>query len=66
MHALNYLFSVLFSLQRETRGAVASEYAFLIVFIAIVSAAGMLTLGEGLTSYFGAMGNALGNAASQS
>lgn len=66
MHALNYIFSVLFSLQRETRGAVASEYAFLVVFIAIVAAAGMLSLGQGLTNYFGAFGNAIGNAASQS
>ncbi|NKB49877.1 MAG: Flp family type IVb pilin [Alphaproteobacteria bacterium] len=66
MHALNYLYEVLFSLKRETRGAVASEYAFLIVFIAIVAVAGMFTLGTGLSDYFGAYGNAIGNAASQS
>lgn len=57
---------ILFRIKRETRGAVASEYAFLIVFIAIAASLGMVYLGVELGNYFQAMGNAIGSAASQS
>ncbi len=66
MQILFCLYSVLFSLKREKSGAVATEYAFLIVFIAIAAVLGMVTLGQGLLDYFSAYGNAIGNAASQS
>ena len=66
MQILFYLHLVLFSLKRETGGAVATEYAFLITFIAIAAVIGMFTLGTGLLDYFSAYGNAIGNAAKQS
>lgn len=59
------LCALLFRLARETRGAVATEYAFLIAFIAIVASLGMVFLGIELGEYFETMGNAIGNAASQ-
>ena len=40
-------------------GAVAAEYAFLIVFIAIAAAIGMVTLGNSISDYFITFGNAL-------
>ena len=66
MYALVYLSEVLFRIKRETAGAVAAEYAFLIVFISIVAAIGMVILGDGLLSYFTALGAAIGNSAQQS
>ena len=59
MYALVYLYEVLFRIQRETRGAVGTEYAFLIAFIAIVAAIGMVVLGTALGDYFTTFGNAL-------
>jgi len=59
------LCDLLSRIMRETRGAVATEYAFLIVFIAIVAALGMVFLGVELGQYFETMGNAIGSAASQ-
>jgi Flp pilus assembly pilin Flp len=61
-----FLYMGLFSVKRDKRGAVAAEYAFLIAFIGIVAAIGMVSLGTGLLNYFDAFGNAIGNAASQS
>ncbi len=66
MQTLLYLHQVLFAVKRETRGAVAAEYAFLIAFVTIVAAVGMVSLGEGLLNYFSAFGNAIGGAAQQS
>ncbi len=66
MQTLLYLHQVLFAIKRETAGAIAAEYAFLIAFIAIAAVIGMVTLGQGLLDYFSAFGNAIGNAASQS
>ena len=40
-------------------GAVATEYAFLIAFIAIVAATGMTLLGENLSAFFNDIGVAL-------
>ena len=59
MHALVYFYEVLFRIQRETRGAVGTEYAFIIVFIAIAAAIGMVVLGTALGDYFTIFGNAL-------
>ena len=59
MHALIYLCGVLFRIKREEHGAVAAEYAFLIVFIAIAAAIGMVTLGNSISDYFITFGNAL-------
>ena len=66
MYALVYLYEVLFRLRRDTLGAVAAEYAFLLVFISIVAAIGMAILGGGLLDYFSALGLTIGNSASQS
>ncbi len=65
MHALLHLYQILFCLRRETRGAIAAEYAFLLVFIAIAASVGMLIIGEGLADYFGAMGLSIGTSAQQ-
>ncbi|HZD54363.1 MAG TPA: Flp family type IVb pilin [Woeseiaceae bacterium] len=48
----------------DERGAVATEYAFLITFIAIVAAAGMLLLGNGLNNFFSNIATSLNNAGS--
>ena len=44
---------------QDESGAVATEYAFLVVFIALVGAIGMVALGENLSSFFSAIGTAL-------
>ena len=49
-------------LQKNQSGAVATEYAFLIAFIAIVAALGMVLLGENLSAFFNDIGVALQNA----
>ena len=51
-------------LRKDESGAVATEYAFLIAFIAIVAATGMTLLGENLSAFFNAIGVALENAGS--
>ena len=51
-------------LRKDKSGAVATEYAFLIAFIAIVAAIGMVLLGENLRAFFNAIGVALENVAS--
>ena len=40
-------------------GAVATEYAFVIAFIAIVAAAGMAVMGTSLSSFYNGIGSAL-------
>lgn len=52
-------------LRHKTAGAVSTEYAFLMAFIAIVAAAGMATLGAGLNQYFSSVATVIGTAASQ-
>ncbi len=44
---------------KSNSGAVATEYAFLIAFIAIVAAIGMTLLGQNLSAFFNAIGVAL-------
>jgi len=62
MYALTYLQSLALRLRKDKSGAVATEYAFLIAFIAIVAALGMTLLGQNLSSFFNDIGLALDNA----
>ena len=62
MYALAYLQSLALRLRKDESGAVATEYAFLIAFIAIVAATGMTLLGTNLSVFFNAIGVALANA----
>ena len=65
MYALTYLQSLALRLRKDKSGAVATEYAFLIAFIAIVAALGMVLLGENLSAFFNDIGLALDNAGGQ-
>jgi len=62
MHVVTYVQTMLRRLATNKSGAVATEYAFLIAFIAIVAALGMTLLGENLSSFFNDIGLALANA----
>ena len=61
MNALIYLKSLCLRIAKSKSGAVATEYAFLIAFIAIVAAIGMVLLGENLSAFFNDIGTALTN-----
>ena len=62
MRAFTYLQLLALRLRKDKSGAVATEYAFLIAFIAIVAAIGMTLLGQNLSAFFNAIGVALQNA----
>ncbi len=62
MYALAYLQTLALRLRKDESGAVATEYAFLIAFIAIVAATGMTLLGTNLSVFFNDIGAALANA----
>ncbi len=62
MYALTFLHMMALRLKKDNSGAVATEYAFLIAFIAIVAAIGMTLLGQNLSAFFNAIGVALQNA----
>ena len=62
MYALTYLHQMALRLTKDKSGAVATEYAFLIAFIAIVAAIGMVLLGNNLSAFFNDIGIALENA----
>ena len=62
MLTFTYLQLMALRLRKDKSGAVATEYAFLIAFIAIVAAIGMVLLGENLSAFFLAIGEALANA----
>ncbi len=64
MYALTYLQLMALRLRNDKSGAIATEYAFLIAFIAIVAAIGMALLGQNLSAFFNAIGVALENVAS--
>ena len=64
MYGLAYLQSLALRLRKDESGAVATEYAFLIAFIAIVAATGMTLLGENLSAFFNDIGTALTNMSS--
>lgn len=59
MFKLSRIKSTLVRLAKSPGGAVATEYAFLIAFIAIVAALGMVLLGENLSAFFNDIGVAL-------
>ncbi len=63
MFTLIKLQSMALRLRKDKAGAVATEYAFLIAFIAIVAAIGMVLLGDNLSAFFNDIGIALGLAA---
>ena len=65
MYALTYLHQMALRLTKDKSGAVATEYAFLIAFIAIVAAIGMVLLGDNLSAFFNDIGIALENAGGQ-
>ncbi len=62
MRTFSYLQIMALRLRKDETGAVATEYAFLIAFIAIVAATGMTLLGENLSAFFNDIGLALQNA----
>jgi pilus assembly protein Flp/PilA len=47
--------------RRDERGATATEYALLIVFVALAIALGANTLGQGITSLFSQIGTQFSN-----
>lgn len=59
MHIMIHIHTFLYDLTRDKSGAVATEYAFLIAFIAIVGAGGMVVLGNNLFDFFEAIGLSL-------
>ena len=65
MYPLIKLQSLALRLRKDKSGAVATEYAFLIAFIAIVAAIGMVLLGDNLSAFFNDIGVALENAGDQ-
>ncbi len=65
MHGFIHFKSLCLRLAKSKSGAVATEYAFLIAFIAIVAAIGMVLLGENLSAFFNEIGTALTNISSQ-
>jgi Flp pilus assembly pilin Flp len=62
MFALTRVLSLALRLRKDKSGAVATEYAFLIAFIAIVAAIGMVLLGDNLSAFFNDIGVALNGA----
>ena len=62
MYALTYLKLMALRFGKDKAGAVATEYAFLIAFIAIVAAVGMVLLGTNLSTFFNDIGVALSGA----
>jgi len=56
MRSVVYIQSLYLRFRKDDSGAVASEYAFLLTFIAIVATAGMFVLGPSIADYFSAVG----------
>lgn len=63
MGAFAYVQALFFRLMVVNSGAAAAEYAFLIAFIAILAAVGMVLLGDDLKVYFEDLATSLDNAA---
>ena len=61
MHKLSQMMLAIVRFTQCKSGAVATEYAFLIAFIAIVAALGMVLLGTNLSAFFEDIGVALTN-----
>ncbi len=62
MQVVTYAQTLHRRLAKSKAGAVATEYAFLIAFISIVAAIGMVLLGDNLSEFFNDIGVALENA----
>ena len=62
LHVMDHVRALCNRLAVSQSGAVAAEYAFLIVFISIGAAIGMVLLGDDLQIYFENLGAALDNA----
>lgn len=54
--------ALFFRLMAANSGAIAAEYTFLIAFIAILAAIGMLILGDDIKGYFEDLATSLDNA----
>jgi len=63
MSAFAYVQALFFRLMVVNSGAAAAEYTFLIAFISILAAIGMLVLGDDIKGYFEDLATALEDAA---
>ncbi len=63
MSAIAYVQALFFRLAANNSGAAAAEYTFLIAFIAILAAIGMVVLGDDIKVYFLDLAASLDNAA---
>lgn len=64
--AWTYLQALFLRLMVVNSGAAAAEYTFLIAFISILAAIGMVLVGDDLRDYFLGLSNSLANASAQS
>lgn len=62
MRAVAHVQALLMRLMAAKSGAIAAEYTFLIAFIAILAAIGMVILGDDIKGYFEDLATALDNA----
>jgi Flp pilus assembly pilin Flp len=62
MQVVTYAQTLHRRLAKSKAGAVATEYAFLIAFISIVAAIGMVLLGDNLSLFFNDIGQSMENA----
>jgi len=62
LDALRYLQTVFARLMVMNSGAAAAEYTFLIAFISILAAIGMVLIGDDLQTYFQSLSSSLSNA----
>jgi len=62
MRGFTYVQALFIRLMAANSGAAAAEYTFLIAFIAILAAIGMLLMGDDLKAYFEDLATALSNA----
>lgn len=63
MRSLGFLSRFTRRFRKDKSGAVPAEYAFLLVFIAIVAVAGMVVMGPNLSFFFSQVGNTVPNTA---
>ena len=54
---LIYLMSIILRLKQDRSGGASAEHSLLLVFVAIVAALGMLSLGPEIGDYFEVLGN---------
>ena len=61
MNITTFVLTLFRRFETSNSGAVATEYAFLIAFIAIVAVVGMTLLGQGLGTFFNDIAAAMAN-----